>query len=59
MILITVILIVMDVLWCITMRNVWASQPWNNHTRWAVLDYLRTLTLIFSYVNIAVKVSKE
>ena len=57
MLLITVTLIVMDVLWAITMRNVWNSKPWDNHTRWAVFDYLRTITLIASYVSIIIKVS--
>jgi len=46
----------MDIFWCITMRSVWASKPWNNHTTWAVFDYLRTVTLILSYVNIGIKV---
>ena len=58
MLLITVVLIVMDILWVITMRNVWNSKPWDNHTRWAVFDYLRTVTLLASYINIIVKVSK-
>ena len=58
MILITVILIVMDVLWAMTMRNVWASKPWNNHTRWVVFDYMRDFVLILSYLNVGVKVSK-
>ena len=46
----------MDIFWCITMRSVWASKPWNNHTTWAVFDYLRTITLILSYVNIGIKI---
>ena len=59
MLLITVVLIVMDILWVITMRNVWNSKPWDNHTRWAVFDYLRTITLLASYINIIIKVSKH
>ena len=47
----------MDVLWVLTMRSVWASKPYNNHTSWAVFDYMRSITLLFSYINIGVKVS--
>ena len=59
MMLITVTLIVMDILWVITMRNVWNSKPWDNHTRWAVFDYLRTVTLLASYISIIIKVSEK
>ena len=53
----TGVLIVMDILWCLTMRNVWASKPFKNGTSWAIFDYLKSFTLICSYVNIGVKVS--
>ena len=53
----TGVLIVMDILWCLTMRNVWASKPFKNSTSWAIFDYLKTFTLICSYINIGIKVS--
>ena len=52
---ITILLIIMDFIWCFTMRSVWANKPINNKTNWPVFDYLRTFTLILSFVNIGVK----
>ena len=57
--LINFVLIILDVLWCLTMRNVWASKTWNNHTTFAVFDYLRQITLFFSYVNVIIKVGPK
>ena len=45
----------MDIIWCMTMRSVWSSKPLNNKTNWPVFDYLRTITLIISYINVVVK----
>ena len=52
----TGVLVVMDIVWCLAMRSAWSSKPWTNHTTWAVFDYLRSLTLFFSFVNIINKV---
>ena len=52
---ITILLIVMDILWVMTMRQVWASKPSNNKTTWTVFNHLRTFTLVFSYINILIK----
>ena len=56
LIMVTIALIIMDVLWCMTMRNVWASKPFKNSSSVGWFDYLRTLTLFTSWVNVAVKV---
>ena len=52
---VTVALIVMDIFWVMTMRQVWSKKPSNNKTTWAMFDYLRTFTLILSWINIFVK----
>ena len=52
---ITGTLIAIDIFWIIVMRSTWASKPFNNHTGWAVFDFLRTFTLIASAVNVGVK----
>ena len=46
----------MDIFWIITMQSVWGSKPFNNHTSWAVFDFLRGFTMIASIVNVVVKV---
>ena len=54
--LITIVLIVMDVLWALTMRNVWANTSASKvKSQWAIFDHLRSITLIFSYINIVIK----
>ena len=53
---VTVSLIIMDVLWCMTMRNVWASNPFKNASSVGWFDYLRTITLYTSWVNVGIKV---
>ena len=45
----------MDVLWCMTMRNVWASKPFKNASSVGWFDYLRTITLYTSWVNVGIK----
>ena len=52
---VTVALIIMDVLWCMTMRNIWASKPFKNASSVGWFDYLRTITLFTSWINVAVK----
>ena len=52
-----VVLIVMDVLWVLTMRQVWANKLSNNHTNIAMFDYVRPFTLFFSVLNIVLKVA--
>ena len=54
--LITIVLIVMDVLWALTMRNVWANTSASKvKSQWAIFDHLRSITLFFSYINIVIK----
>ncbi len=52
---VTVALIIMDIFWCLTMRQVWSKKPSNNKTTWTMFNYLRSFTLILSWVNIFVK----
>ena len=47
--------IVMDILWIVTMRNVWASKPLKNASSWGAFDNIRGLTILLSVVNIALK----
>ena len=53
--LLNALLIVMDILWIITMKSVWAGKPAKNATAWAAFDNIRSLTLFFSFVNIVLK----
>lgn len=53
---VTVSLVIMDVLWCLTMRNVWATKPFKNASKVGWFDYLRTVTLLTSWVNVGIKV---
>merc|ERR1711935_550556 len=54
---IVALLIAMDIVWCMTMRSVWSNKPVNNKSNWPIFDHMRTLTLIFSYIGIGVKVA--
>ena len=56
LLLVTGVILVMDVIWVLAMRSVWGSKPFNNHTTYAVFDYLRTFVLLVSYINIIVKI---
>lgn len=47
--------IVMDVLWCITMQSVWSGKPLKNASSWKGFDYIRSVTLFLSAVNIVLK----
>ena len=47
--------IAMDVLWIVIMRSVWDGKPTKNATSWKAFDNIRTLTIILSLVNVALK----
>jgi len=48
-------LIIMDILWCLTMRSVWANKPLKNEAAWKAFDNIRSFTLFLSSVNIVLK----
>lgn len=45
-------LIVFDILWCVTMSNVWAGKPTAHEKVWHQFDNIRTFTMILSVLNI-------
>ena len=45
-------LIIFDVLWCITMSNVWAGKPSAHEKVWHQFDNIRSFTMILSVLNI-------
>ena len=47
--------VVMDVLWILTMRSVWAGKPLKNATAWKAFDNVRSVTLFLSLINIVLK----
>ena len=49
--------VAMDVLWIIVMRNVWDGKPTKNATSWKAFDHMRTLTIILSLANVALKLA--
>ena len=51
--------IVLDILWILTMRSIWAGKPSKNATSWKAFDFIRSFTLFLSFVNIILKVSKH
>lgn len=52
---ITALTIIMDILWCLTMSNVWAGKPSKNASAWAGFDHIRSFTLFLSYLNVMLK----
>ena len=52
---ISVLTIVMDILWCLTMARVWDGKPPKNAASWAGFDHARSITLYMSYLNIILK----
>merc|ERR1712010_167778 len=55
LILLNVMTIAMDVLWIVVMRSVWDGKPTKNATSWKAFDNMRSLTIILSLVNVALK----
>mmetsp|Transcript_90107 Transcript_90107/g.124391 ORF Transcript_90107/g.124391 Transcript_90107/m.124391 type:complete len:127 (+) Transcript_90107:12-392(+) len=55
LLLINVLLIVMDILWCYTMSSVWSSKPSKNQAAWKGFDNIRSITMWLSIVNIILK----
>lgn len=53
-----VLTIVMDILWCLTMRSVWKNKPAKNAKGQKGFNLIRSTTLYLSVANIIVKVSK-
>ena len=49
-------LILFDIIYCITMGNVWAGKPLHNEKTWKAFDNIRTITLILSWLNIIIRV---
>ena len=47
--------IVLDLLWIITMRSVWASKPQKNAGAWNAFSRIRGLTVFLSLVNVGLK----
>jgi hypothetical protein len=45
-------LIIFDILWCITMSNVWSGKPAAHEKVWHAFDNIRTFTMILSVLNI-------
>ena len=48
--------IVMDILWCFTMKSVWSGKPAKNPQNWMAFDRIRGFTLFLSWVNIIIKI---
>lgn len=55
LLMINLALIVFDILWCITMSNVWAGKPLHHEKTWKAFDNVRTFTMILSCVNILIR----
>ena len=51
----TVLTIIMDVLWIMVMREVWAGKPLKNANAWKAFENIRSVTLFLSFVNIVLK----
>ena len=51
----SVLTIVMDVLWILVMRDVWAGKPLKNANAWKAFENIRSITLFLSFVNIVLK----
>ena len=51
----TALTIVLDLLWIITMRSVWASKPQKNASGWKAFSRIRGLTIFLSLVNVGLK----
>jgi hypothetical protein len=54
-----VLTIVMDVLWCLTMRSVWKNKPAKNAKGQKGFNLIRSTTLYLSVANILIKVRKK
>lgn len=52
-------LIIFDILWCITMSNVWSGKPLHHEQTWKAFDNIRTFTMILSVLNIFIRVSED
>ena len=50
-------LVIFDIVWCVTMSNVWAGKPVHNERTWRAFDNIRTFTLLLSVLNILLRVS--
>lgn len=55
LLMISALTIVIDILWCLTMQNVWAGKPPRNQAAWAGFDSIRSFTLFLSYLNVVLK----
>ena len=53
--LLTIMTIVMDILWVLVMREVWAGKPLKNANAWKAFDNIRSVTMFLSFVNIGLK----
>ena len=47
--------IVLDLLWIITMRSVWAAKPAKNQNSWKAFSRIRGFTVFLSLVNVGLK----
>ncbi len=49
------ITIFMDIMWCLTMNSVWGNKPAKNGQHWSVFNNIRTVTIVFSWINVLIK----
>jgi len=52
-----VLLIIFDVIWCITMNSVWGAKPAHHEKVWEGFSNIHSVILLLSGINILLKVS--
>eukprot|EP00347_Sterkiella_histriomuscorum_P016364 403353472 len=55
LLLINIGLIIFDIIWCITMSNVWSGKPLHHEKTWKAFENIRTFTMILSVLNIFIR----
>ena len=55
MIALNVMTIILDILWILTMRSVWAGKPAKNANQWKAFSNIRGIVIFLSFVNVAIK----
>ena len=47
--------IILDILWILTMRSVWAGKPAKNANQWKAFSNIRGIVIFLSFVNVSIK----
>ena len=55
MIALNVMTIILDILWILTMRSVWAGKPAKNANQWKAFSNIRGIVIFLSFVNVVIK----